>query len=86
MKHYGYGSGMIGCLFDYGPNFAETCEDAIEGILCVFGEQLSEEETAELRENLTRDGIHYFRQPAEVGAQYCEVWEGNGPCPDSNDD
>jgi hypothetical protein len=86
MKHFGYGSGMSGCLFDYGPNFAETNEDAIEGILLVFGEELSDEETAELRESLTGGGSYYFRNPGEVGAQYCEVWVEDGPLPSDDDD
>lgn len=28
--HYVYGSGMVGCLYDYGPNFAERLSDAVD--------------------------------------------------------
>lgn len=69
---YVYGSGMSGCLYDYGPHCATSISNAADSLLEVFSD-LSEEEEAELRANLETNGIHYFRDPTEAGAQYCEV-------------
>lgn len=84
-KHYCYGSGMIGCLYDNGPNFCEEKEDAIESLVVDFQDSLSEEETEQMKENLRREGIHYFAKPSEVGAHYCDVTEYDGPCPMDED-
>jgi hypothetical protein len=83
-KHYAYGSGMSGCLFDCGPNFCETEEQAIEGALFIF-DNLSDEELSAARENLKNDGIHYFSDALEAGAQYVQVSECNGPMPEDNE-
>lgn len=83
-KHYVYGSGMSGCLFDNGPNFCETEEQAIESALFIF-DSLSEEELSEARENLKNTGIHYFNDALEAGAQYVQVSECNGPMPEDNE-
>ncbi len=88
MKHYIYGSGMPGCMFDYGPHCAETREQAIESILCVFGEQISVDEERLLREDLSKNekyNIHYFNRPSEIGATYCSVSEYDGPCPEEEE-
>lgn len=98
MAHYVYGSGLVGCLFDNGPHFTETKEDAIESALCIFTEQLPETELNLARENLHRDGFHYFSTEKEhelywaperrvsarelAGADYVEVSLCEGPCPE----
>lgn len=90
--HWGYGSGMPGCLFDNGPHFAETQEQAIDAVLWYFSEtgnesDLSEEELAQARADLKSDGIHYFpaERRAELGASLVQVWEEQGPCPESDE-
>lgn len=71
MSYYGYGGGAPGCLFDYGPNAAQSLEDAIECFDTLY--ELTDTEKETLRE----DHILYFDKDRahEVGAQYCQVWE-----------
>ncbi len=83
--HYCYGSGMPGCLYDYGPNFCETLEQATEGLLLMFGDQLEEGESERLRENLAAYGIHYFENPLEAGAVYCDATIHPGECPEDEE-
>lgn len=89
--HWGYGSGMPGCLFDNGPHFAATQQDAIDGVLWYFSEtgnesDLTEQELEQARADLKSDGIHYF--PAErrqdLGASLVQVWECDGPMPEED--
>lgn len=87
MEHYCYGSGMFGCLYDYGPNFCEELEDAIEGIMLVFEDCVSEAEAAGMRTAFrSGDTSWHFENPSEAGAQYAEISVCNGPCPDAEDD
>lgn len=81
MTHYVYGSGSFGCLYDNGPNFSESENDAIEDLTSLFEDSLSEEEYEEMRENLRNFGIHHFQIPSEAGADYAEVKEQNGEMP-----
>jgi hypothetical protein len=90
--HWGYGSGMPGCLFDNGPHFANTQDDAISAVLWHFSEtgnesDLSEEELAQARADLLECGTHYFpsERRGELGASMVQVWEEQGSCPDSDD-
>ena len=90
--HWGYGSGMPGCLFDNGPHFCETQEDAIEGVLAPFHgtgneSDLTDAELEDARIDLRGGGAHYFpyNRRAELGATLVQVWEENGPCPDSDE-
>lgn len=90
--HWGYGSGMPGCLFDNGPHFAETQHDAINAVLCYFSEtgnesDLSEAELAQARADLLECGTHYFpaERRGELGASMVQVWEEQGPCPESDE-
>jgi hypothetical protein len=90
--HWGYGSGMPGCLFDSGPSFAETQDDAISAALWLFSEtgnetDLSAEELEQARADLKECGTHYFpsERAGELGASMVQVWEEQGPCPDSDD-
>ena len=84
--HYCYGSGMVGCLYDYGPSFAPEREDAVGALTDLFSESLSETELQEMQENLRTVGIHYFSQPSEAGAHYCDVSEHPGACPDDEEE
>lgn len=88
--HWGYGSGMPGCLFDNGPHFCETQDDAIDAALWLFSESgnetdLTEAELDTAREDLKRDGIHYLARPQDHGARLMQIWQEDGPCPDSDD-
>lgn len=78
--HYSYGSGMSGCLFD-DQGTARTREDAIKGALLIFEDHISGRELKRAKAALRSDGIHYFRNPGEVGAQYVEISEQRGECP-----
>lgn len=91
--HWGYGSGMPGCLFDNGPHFCETQEQAIDGVLCYFSEtgnesDLSAAELEQARADLKECGTHYFpaERRLELGASLVQVWEADGPCPEEDDD
>ena len=82
--HYSLGGGMLGCLYDYGPEFSPTLRDAIEQLVWLYsadGECLAEGEEKRMRRNLRVDGIHRFENPGDVGAHYCEVTKHPGPCP-----
>lgn len=79
--HYVYGSGSRGCLYDNGPCFADTREDAIEGALFIFGD-LPENELAMARVNLHEHSLHEFTDPSEAGAQYVEISEEQGANPE----
>lgn len=84
-KHYSYGSGSPGCLYDWRPNFAETKEDVVESTLSLFGDCLEEGEEQELRTDLMEHGYHKFRNPSNAGAYYCDCTEHSGPCPENDD-
>lgn len=84
--HYTYGSGSPGCLYDYGPELAETVEQAIESFKQVFSGLRSRELTL-MAHALRTEGIYYFRHPSEAGAQYCEVSKQHEPMPlDASDE
>lgn len=73
-----YGSGHVGCLYDFGPHYTEDrSEDSLQGVVDsfvqIFGDSISEEEEKLMEKNLRENGIHYFSNPAEAGAQYCDV-------------
>lgn len=84
-NHYVYGSGMFGCLYDYGPNFCADKDDAIQSFVEIFSDSLSEEELAEMKDNLRQDGRHVFSNAGEAGAQYCELNEEVGEMPEMDD-
>ncbi len=85
-KYYCYGSGMFGCLYDYGPNFCKDVDDAICDFDQVFSESIDPDELIEMRNNLRESGRHSFRDPLQAGAQYCDVSEEFGEMPESDDD
>lgn len=70
--HYVYGSGMHGCLYDYGPHTAKTLDDAIASLKETFSE-LSERQLRFMARDLRSQGVHYFSNPEQAGAQYCEA-------------
>lgn len=95
-SHWTLGAGMVGCLYDYGPNNSETRAQALDSAVwyidCVecknddeqrAFERMREEMLTELR---TR-GIFYFPQDirGQVGADYIELTKQHGPCPESED-
>lgn len=95
--HYIYGYGMIGCLYDNGPNVASTLRQALDSLSFTFDE-LPKAELRRMRGNLRRDGIHYFCgrvvSPYEkgymsmaqlAGAQMVEVSKHDGPAPDEDE-
>lgn len=64
-KHYVYGSGMHGCLYDYGPHVALNATDAAESLSGVF--EFSDARKRELIRDL------YLELKLEDGAEYCEI-------------
>ena len=86
MKHWISGSGMFGCLYDNGPNVCETKDQAIEGLLFIFEDSLSEDELSEMKHNLAVNGRYVFENPLEAGAQYAQISECDGPCDHSIDE
>lgn len=83
-NHWTYGSGMCGCLFDSGPGVAERLGDAIEAVLAPF-DDLDETELEQAKANLRLNLIHYFANPEQAGAQYCEVSGCDCPNPRQHD-
>ncbi len=83
--HYSFGSGMAGCLYDYGPHFSPTLSAAIESLCDLFDEQLEPGEKQRMRRNLRVDGGHRFENPQNAGARYCEVTKHSGSCPKGDD-
>jgi|SRR5690606_18955326 len=77
-EKWGYGSGMIGCLFDNGPEVADSKDVAIDSVLFPFEdiEDLPDEILSEARNSLEENEIYYF--PANVqsiaGAQVLQIW------------
>lgn len=82
--HYCYGSGMSGCMYDYGPNYSPALKGAIDSLLWLYAGEMSGRALLRMRRDLRRDGIHYFPHPGEVGAAYCEVTKQPGPCPEED--
>lgn len=92
LTHWGYGSGMVGCLFDNGPCFVETKEDAIDCVLFQFSCTGNESDLDgamldQAKADLRADGIHYFPSAVrrDTGADYCQIWEESGPCPEDDE-
>jgi len=85
--HYVYGSGIPGCLYDYGPNFATTKADAIDDLVCLFEQLLGKTSIARMKRDLEAHDIHYFDRRIRpfAGACYCEITKQSGPMPESED-
>jgi hypothetical protein len=89
-RHFVVGAGMVGCLYDYGPNFHETLESALDDAEWYLGdadpEEVTDADVATMRADLVSQGIHYF--PSHIAASfgdYIEVSEQPGPCPEQED-
>lgn len=85
-KYYCYGSGMFGCLYDYGPNFCADKDDAIGSFTQLFEDCIESDELIEMRDNLREDGFHKFRDAGSAGAHYCQISEEIGEMPENDDD
>jgi hypothetical protein len=79
--HWVYGAGFPGCLYDGGPRFAETREEAINDLLFVFGEALVHGEAERMTYELKSFGYYQFKSPEACGATYCEITREPGPMP-----
>lgn len=66
--HYVYGSGEHGCLYDNGPHYAETLEDAVNALAETF--EMGKHRKAALRKYLSLE-----LNPRRDGAEYCEITE-----------
>lgn len=77
MRHYHYGSGSHGCMYDFGPGYARTIGEAVESLDCVF------DFTADRRETLRHDR-YVELDPAEDGASYCEITTCTDSCDPSD--
>jgi hypothetical protein len=87
VTHWIYGSGSAGCVYDNGPHAVESQLDAIEGAILIFEDCLSEDAILAAKSDLRTQGIHYFPSDirSEAGADYVEISEHDGPCPDSEE-
>lgn len=77
-KHYGYGSGSPGCLFDNGPNYGGTSKaDAAASALAIFQSELSEEEYDKAHADLVENEIHYFpdHRRHDLGASIVQIFK-----------
>lgn len=78
--HYGYGSGMIGCLYDNGPHYGGTDKrEAAKAALSIFEDDLTEEETEKAVSDLVACGAHYFPRDVrgKIGADVVEIFEAD---------
>ena len=100
-SHWSYGGGSSGCLYDFGPEFAATRDDAIEALGAVY--DLTDPERALLELNgfvefdttpgsavdtvddMDAGATYRPSRRNEVGADYCELEEHSGPCPEPED-
>lgn len=73
---FSFGAGMRGCMYDYGPEFADSVSEAIESLMHTFADALEEGEYVRMVASLTSDGYHRFANPDHVGSEYCEIVEG----------
>lgn len=78
--HYVSGSGMVGCLYDGGPDQHATKREAIDWLTRRFADDLSLRAVRRMRADLHLHGIHHFgiHRP-EAGADYCEITRFDGP-------
>lgn len=71
-KHYIAMNGLRGCMPD-NVGVHDSLKSAIEWLDSLFCEDLSEDECNQMHGNLAQYGIHYFSDPGEAGAEYCQV-------------
>lgn len=77
-KHWIYGSGSAGCMYDSGPDVCDSKEDAIAHAEFIFSD-LGKGSLARMRRDLEQHGSHYFDRRIRpfAGADYCEITECN---------
>ena len=72
-KHFHYGSGEHGCLYDNGPHYAATLQDAVDSLAQTFDLGRTR------RATLKRD--YYLELNASRdGASYCEITACSDDC------
>lgn len=77
LKHYTYGSGEHGCLYDNGPHLAWLRKDAVNALTDTF--ELGRTRKARLNRN------GYLRLSRRDGAEYCEIVECDCCSPEDHD-
>lgn len=85
--YYSYGSGMVGCIYDFGPEFAETLDAAVETLEEIFDDYFEEfpEERSRFRAAFdAAGGCFYFEHPNEAGAQIASIERHPGPMPEES--
>lgn len=78
IKHYGYGSGLGGCLYDNGPHYAGTDKnEAAKASLFIFADDLTEEQHKEALDDLMSCGCHRFPREVRraIGADIVKIFE-----------
>ena len=75
MTHYIYGSGMSDCLYDYGPYYARTVDDAVRALVDTFDGVIPRADIHRMAGDLRVQRIHYFTNPRQAGADYAEITE-----------
>ena len=73
MTHFHYGSGEHGCLYDNGPFYAKTVQEAVDALAETFS--LGRSRKAELKLNHSLEP-----RPHKDGAEYCDVVECAEDC------
>lgn len=68
MKHYVYGSGEHGCLYDNGPHLAASAQDAAESLAFTF-------EKSEAWAKRLAHELYVELDPRKDGASYAEISE-----------
>ena len=84
-KHYIAMNGSRGCLPD-SNSVHNTAMDARGYLDDIFCGDLSEGECEQMHSNLIKYGIHYFSDPNETGADYCQVLACDCPNPNIHED
>jgi hypothetical protein len=93
--HYTIGGGSVGCLYDYGPEVADTLDNAIDSLDQIYDLTTAERNQLRWHKHLAFDATPGTAEDTshdpqasrreEAGADYCEICEQDGPCPDSDD-
>jgi len=76
---------MVGCIYDFGPEFAETLAEAREVLEELFDDYFEQfpEEREKFRSSFDKaGGCFYFAHPGEAGAQIAEIISHSGPMPE----
>lgn len=77
-RHYIYGSGEYGCLYDNGPFLTFDLDSAVESLAGTF--DLGRTRKARLKRDMSLE-----LNPAKDGADYCEIQECSCARPEEHD-